>query len=368
MSMCSETKKDLDAVINYFKVLSDIGEYIDNAKSSKTVAYSHLAGNGATASLEAKLCSLYGAKHTLCVDSATNGLMYLLMATGLQRSDILTTPLSYGGTIAGALALDCKFYFAPIDATSLNLNVNAVPGILDSNKTIKAIIATEFSGNSYDMQTLHRICEKQGIWHFVDSAQSLGYDYGINNIADYNDAIVVSFGSGKQVFAGGEGGAIITNNTELYKKLISICQHPHRQERDCGIGLSTELSLNGRMHPLAAIIANGTFEQDLEELEEKREILSNALNQLAGLSEVEIVLNQRRGTYYHCPFTITNESDFAKEFETSQLAEDYYWAKANFTPIPEQLLRIGEEQRVGYYDITELEDLLKQLYLLHPKN
>ena len=351
-----------------FAILHEIEKYLTEAESSKATAYSHLAGNGETAALEAKLCSLYGAMHALCVDSATNGLMYLLMATGLQRCDILTTPLSFGGTIAGALALDCKFYFAPIDTTSLNLNVNAVPGILDSNKKIKAIITTEFSGNSYDMRTLNQICEKQGIWHFVDSAQSLGYDYGINNIADYNDAMVVSFGSGKQVFAGGEGGAIITNNTELYKKLISICQHPHRQERDCGIGLSTELSLNGRMHPLAAIIANKTFESGLHELTQKRKVMIDVLDRLSRLKSVSCILNQNGGTFYHCPFVVENECNFKKEFADSPLADEYYYTKACFVPIPEQLVRIGEGYRIGFYDGDNIEKTLKQLYLLHPKN
>ena len=69
-----------------FAILHEIEKYLTEAESSKATAYSHLAGNGATAALEAKLCSLYGAKYALCVSSATNGLMYLLMAADLQKS------------------------------------------------------------------------------------------------------------------------------------------------------------------------------------------------------------------------------------------------------------------------------------------
>lgn len=349
-------------------ILHEIEKYLTDAESDKAAAYSHLAGNGATAALEAKLCSLYGAKYALCVSSATNGLMYLLMAAGLQKSDILTTPLSFGGTIAGALALDCRFYFAKINDSTLNIDVDSTTNILDANPGIKAIVATEFAGNTYNMEVLNNICEQRGVWHFVDSAQALGYNYGISNIADYNDAMVVSFGTGKTVSAGGEGGAIITNNLELYQKLMSICQHPHRQERDCGIGLSSELALNGRIHPIAAIVANETFESGLHALTQKRKVMIDVLDSLSRLKSVSCILNQNGGTFYHSPFIVENECNFKKEFADSPLTGEYYYTKASFIPIPEQLARIGEEYRIGFYDGDKLEKTLRQLYLLHPKN
>lgn len=356
-----------NTTIRRLAILHEIEKYLTDSESNKATAYSHLAGNGATAALEAKLCSVYGAKYALCVSSATNGLMYLLMAAGLQKSDILTTPLSFGGTIAGALALDCRFYFAKINNSTLNIDIDSTANILDADPGIKAVVATEFAGNSYDMEALHYICEQRGIWHFVDSAQSLGYNYGISNIADYNDAMVVSFGTGKTVLAGGEGGAIITNNLELYQKLVSICQHPHRQERDCGIGLSSELALNGRIHPIAAIIANVTFESGLQELAQKRKMMVEMLDRLSRLKSVSCFLNQNGGTFYHCPFVVENESNFKKEFAKSPLAGEYYYTKASVIPIPEQLARIGEEYRIGFYDGDKLEKILRQLYLLHPK-
>lgn len=357
-----------NTTIRRLAILHEIEKYLTNAESNKATAYSHLAGNGATAALEAKLCSFYGAKYALCVSSATNGLMYLLMAAGLQKSDILTTPLSFGGTIAGALALDCRFYFAMINDSTLNIDVDSTANILDANLGIKAIVATEFAGNTYDMEVLNNICEQRGVWHFVDSAQALGYNYGISNIADYNDAMVVSFGTGKTVSAGGEGGAIITNNLELYQKLMSICQHPHRQERDCGIRLSSELALNGRIHPIAAIIANETFESGLQELKQKRKGMIDVLDCLSRLESVSCILNQEGGTFYHCPFIIRDKQNLEIEFAESTLSEYFYYTKANFVSIPEQLIRIGEGQRIKFYNGTKLEKLLKRLYLLHPKN
>ena len=113
-----------------------IEEYISKSLSDGEYALTHWAGNGAVAALEDKLRSHYRAKHVLCVDSATNGLMYLLLTAGLKRSEIITTPLTYGGTIAGALSLECKFHFADIDI-SLNINPDSVREILKESKKIK---------------------------------------------------------------------------------------------------------------------------------------------------------------------------------------------------------------------------------------
>jgi len=325
--------------------------------------YRHLAGNGPTADLEALLCSLYGAKHALCVDSATNGLMYLLLATGLRRREILTTPLTFGGTIAGALALDCRMHFADIDDT-LNLCPESALEVLGRNKGIKAVIAVDFAGNPHRMEALHDICSELGVWHFVDAAQSLGADYGRGDVADLNDAMVVSFGSGKAVFAGGEGGAIVTNNTELYGRLLSVCQHAHRQERDLGIGLSHEFALNGRLHPIAALIACRSFGPGLESVQKKREIFNRSLGVLSAFESVSSVFDQKGSAFYHCPFLVADERLLEEEFTASELADGFRYEKAPFVPLPLQLDRVGLGKRVKSCTCPRLEKMSDGLLLL----
>lgn len=345
---------------------SKIDEYINCALRDASYAHGHLAGNGAVAELEDKLCRLYGAKHALCVDSATNGLLYLFMATGLQHREILTSPLSFGGTIAGALALDCKIHFSDID-NRLDIHPQSVAEIIDKNHNIKAVIAVDFAGNPHDMRAIHNICQEYGIWHFVDAAQSLGADYVLNDVAKYNDALVVSFGSGKTVFSGGKGGAIITDNTILYNKLISVCQHPHRQERDIGIGLSNEFALNGGIHPLAALIANEMFDDGITAICEKQRIMNSALAVMNSFSSVSSILVQEGSTFYHCPFVVRNKKAFVKDFQQSVLSKDFYYERASFIPLPLQIERLALKKNVHAISFPQLEKILKHLYILHKK-
>lgn len=345
---------------------STIEKYIKDVQSSKSIAYSHLAGNGATASLEAKLCSHYGAKHALCVDSATNGLLYLLLAVGLQGKEIITTPLTWGGTIAGAFSMGCKFHFADVNDRTLNICPQSMETCMRKSKSIKAVIAVDFAGNPHDIVAVHKTCEDFGIWHFVDAAQSMGAIYDSVSPTRLCDAMVVSFGSGKAVF-GGEGGAIITDNSELYLKLLSICQHPHRQERDCGIGISTELALNGRIHPVAAIMANENFEAGLVSMNEKRKKMRAVCQELDKLNSVFSVVNHPNGTFYHSLFFAENESKLKIEFKESTLVDDFFWTKAAFVPLPEQLRRVGKGSMIKTYDNIQLENLLDKLYILNSK-
>lgn len=339
-------------------------KYIEEATSNHGFACGHWGGNGAIEALEHKLCGLYGAKYALCVDSATNGLLYLLLATGLQRSEILTTSLSFGGTIAGALSLGCTLAFADVDNT-LTLSPNSVQTILRFQPKTKAIIAVDYAGNPHHMQEIHRICGEYGLWHFVDAAQSMGAQYPCHDIADYCDAAVLSFGAGKTVFSGGEGGAIITNNMELYQRLLSACQHGHRQERDLGIGMSHDFALNGRIHPIASILANESFESGIMTVQSKRESYLNALASLRSFKSFLPIIKQENSSFYHCPIVVKDDKLFNLEFAESELRKNYYYSKAALTSLPEQLRRIGMSRRIRASDSFFLDGIIDKLYFLH---
>lgn len=325
--------------------------------------WAHLAGNGAIAELENKLCTLYGAKHCLCVDSATNGLMYLLLATGVKQSEILTSPLGFGGTLAGALTLDCKIHFADIDET-LNISPDASRDILGKNRDIKAVIAVDYAGNPHKMVDLHKVCQDYGVWHFVDAAQSLGVYYGRSDVSHYNDAMVLSFGAGKRISAGGEGGAIITDNTELYNRLVSTCQHAHRQERDLGIGMSHEFALNGRMHPIAAILACASFDEGLAQIQERRSSFFGALHTLSSFESVSSTFSQASSAFYHCPFLVNNVNLFNEEFERSCISSDFYYTLPGI-PLSLQMELNGLKRRIKSSDCPELDKIKINLYSLH---
>ena len=341
-----------------------------NKKSLKEIlaesSLGHLAGNGEIRKLEERLCKLYDTKYALVVDSATNAILYLFLALGIKRAEIITTPLTYGGTLSGPLILGCKFHFARIDSHSLTIDSLSILTLIKNNPRVKAVVATEFCGNTFDYKSISQICREKGILFIVDSAQNLGYNYYNESITNYADVVILSLGDGKTLCVG-SGGAILTNCDSFYKKLIATCQHPHRQEVDVGIGKSSEFSLNGRMNPILAAMANLLFEEAFLQLNKKKKNLSDVKNCLLHFKSVEEVLSQDDGTFYYFPVRIKNIDEFEEEFNNSSLCRYLYWRTANFVPRPKQLCRVGKKRSVLTYDKEQIDDVLKNLILIHTK-
>jgi dTDP-4-amino-4,6-dideoxygalactose transaminase len=224
--------------------------------------------------------------------NATVGLLALALALDIKRCEFVTSPFTYGASLAGWLLLDNTPWFADIDPLSLTLDCESARKAV-TRKT-KALLAVDIFGTSADQVELRKLADEFGLWYIADAAQSLGAFRNGLPASSLADALVISFTTGKTVFAG-EGGAVLTNNSDLYQKLVWHTQHPYRQRRDVGLRLSNEFALNARIHPLAAVWANTKFEDSLTALRQHQAEcfkIIDALNRSGLTEEIDF---ERRG-------------------------------------------------------------------------
>ncbi|MBN1829804.1 MAG: aminotransferase class V-fold PLP-dependent enzyme [Deltaproteobacteria bacterium] len=262
----------------------EIIAYLKAADSMAADQRMHLYGGGAVAELEEKLRRHYHKKYALCVSNATMGLLAVGLAAGLKGDDFITTPYTYGATVAGWLHLGNSPVFADIEADTLALDCESVKKAISKNT--RAVLAVDIHGTPHDMKGLRKIADEYGLLYVSDSAQSFGGSRDGLPAGSVADVFVVSFTAGKPLFAG-EGAAILTDDPALYEKLIWFTQHPLRQRRDIGLRLDNEFALNARLHPLAAVWANAVFEGSLERLKARQKRcfdIIKALNEI-GLTE-----------------------------------------------------------------------------------
>jgi perosamine synthetase len=264
-------------------------EYFAAIRKQPELRKIQLNGTGAVAELEGKLARDYGKKHALCFSNATTALLAIALALDLKEADFISTSLTYGATLAGWLLLGNRPQFCDLEPLTQTLSPDSVRKVITSDT--KAILAVDLHGNPCDTVALREIADEYELWYIADAAQSFGARRSDLPASALADAIVVSFTVGKSLFAG-EGGAIVTDNTELYQKLVWWTQHPDRQRRDIGFGFENQFGLNGRIHPLAATIASATFEASLAQLK---------IHQERCLAIIE-VLNQS-GLTVPMPFT-----------------------------------------------------------------
>ncbi len=308
--------------------IASLAEYIEGCYSQPSLQHTHLAGAGATFHLEEKLRNYYSKKFAVTFSSATMALQAVCLAMELQDTEILTTPINWGGSIAPFLLHRNKLRFASVDSASLNLSLSDLPSAI-THKT-KAVLSVDYNGTPTDSKTIKNFCESHGLKYISDSAQSLGACRNKKPAGFFADTIVLSFSPGKSFFAG-EGGAVITDDENLFEKLIWYSQHPSKQKTVFGISSYNEYApLNGKINPLSAILLNETFESSLTALKKYQEKCFQLLTQLQTEKLIEStphITSPEQSTYFNFSLQL-------KESVSLQQVNDYLkHQKHSFTAI-----------------------------------
>jgi dTDP-4-amino-4,6-dideoxygalactose transaminase len=225
-----------------------------------------LSGSGVVHDLECRLVDFYSKRHALAVSNATLGLYAISLAVGLRNREVVTTPLTWGGTIAGPLSAGARIVFSDVDPVTLTLEPHGIESKCGSRTA--AIVAVDFFGVPADDEALRKLADSLGLWYIHDAAQSFGARIAGRPAGSMAHAIIVSFSPGKGLSAG-EGGAILTDDDDLYERLVWLTQHPDRQKRELGLGCTNELALNMRIHPIAAAWAAADFDDALIRVDQR---------------------------------------------------------------------------------------------------
>lgn len=164
-----------------------------------------------------------GAKHAVVVNSGTSALHCACIAAGVGEGDeVITTPITFAASANCALYCGAKPVFADIDPETYNIDPASIRKCI-TDKT-KAVVAVDYTGQAVKVDEIRAICEEFGLIFIEDAAHSIGTKYNGKYVGNLADMTCFSFHPVKTVTAG-EGGAILTNDDELYKKLVLAHAH-----------------------------------------------------------------------------------------------------------------------------------------------
>lgn len=289
-------------------VISSFVQYIEGCSQSCSMQRQHLSGAGAVHLLEEKLKQFYEKKYAIAFSNATVALQALCLAMNLKGSEIITSPVNWGGSIAPFLLHKNKLRFTSVDLSSLNLEANDLPTTI-TPKT-RAVLSVDYNGIPSDSEAIKIFCQQNGLLYISDSAQSMGAYRNGKPAGHFADVIVLSFSPGKSLFAG-EGGAVITDDEDLYDKLIWFSQHPAKQKTIFGPTNYNEYApLNGRMNPFSAIFLNESFEFLLEKLKQYQDICFDSITLLLQANLIEpitTIKNPGESTFFNFSVRLTPE-------------------------------------------------------------
>ena len=173
--------------------------------------------------LERTLCEYTGAKYAVAVNSGTSALHCACIAAGVGPGDeVITTPMTFAASANCALYCGARPVFADINPDTYCIDPESIRKHI-TDKT-KAVVAVDFTGQAVQINEIRKICDEYNLIFIEDAAHSIGTKYNGKPVGSLADMTCFSFHPVKTV-TGGEGGAILTNSEDLYKKLVLAHTH-----------------------------------------------------------------------------------------------------------------------------------------------
>lgn len=203
----------------------------DIASINKVLKSAFLTQGPVVTEFEKSLCHYTKAKYALAVANGTVALHLAMLVLGIQKDhEVITSPLTFVASANCVLYCGGKVVFADIEEDSGLIDPSEIEKKITKNT--KAIIPVHYAGQSADMEKIAQIAKKHNLFVIEDAAHAIGSEYQGSKVGScrYSDMTIFSFHPVKTITTG-EGGAITTNNHNLYKKLLLLRTHGITKER-----------------------------------------------------------------------------------------------------------------------------------------
>ena len=217
--------------MNDFKVRSDWMPFcvpdISDAEVqavSDTVRSGWWAKGPRTIEFEKRFAEYVGAKYCVGVNSCTAALHLALMTQGIGPGDeVITTPLTFASSANTILHVGATPVFADIDPETGLIDPKEIEKKI-TDKT-RAVVPVHYSGLAADIGEIGRLCDRYGLFLSEDAAHAVETRYNGELIGHHpRGAVSYSFYATKNL-ACGEGGALVTDDEEVYKKASILSCH-----------------------------------------------------------------------------------------------------------------------------------------------
>jgi Predicted pyridoxal phosphate-dependent enzyme apparently involved in regulation of cell wall biogenesis len=227
--------------------LPPLEEY--NAYVSQIWKRNWLTNNGPLVNeLELNLKEILGLDYLLFVSNGTIALQMAIKALGL-KGEIITTPFSYVATTSSIVWESCTPVFVDIDSSRLTIDPFKIEELITDKTT--AILATHVYGIPCHIEQIEFIAQKYNLKVIYDAAHAFGTIYKGKSLLSYGDISTLSTHATK-LFHTIEGGAVITQQSELLKQLAYLRNFGHDgPERFHGVGINGK---NSEFHAAMGLV------------------------------------------------------------------------------------------------------------------
>jgi len=287
-----------------------------------------------------------------------------LMAYDIGPGDaVFTTPFTFFATGEAIALLGATPVFVDIEQDSYNIDPllleQTIERVKTENKLIpKGIIPVDLFGLSADYDRIKLIAEKYDLFIVQDAAQGFGAELKGKKAPSMGDIGCTSFFPAKPLGCYGDGGAVFTDDDEIYEKLQSVLVHGKGKDKYDNV----RLGLNARLDTIQAAILLEKLKHYPNEIERRQQVAAWYLEHLDGAVQCPVVPEGYKSVW--AQFSI--RSPHFEQMQTALKTVDV--PTARYYPVPLHLSKAFEELGYAEGSMPVSEAASKDIFALpmHP--
>ncbi len=293
--------------------------------------------------LEAEVADYHDVRHAVGVASGTDALLLTLRALGIEAGDeVITTPFTFIATAEVLGLLGATPVFVDIDPQTFNINAALIEQAITEKTT--AVIPVHLFGQPCDMDPIITVAREAGLKVIEDCAQAFGALYKGKTVGTFGDAGCFSFFPSKNLACYGDGGMVLTDDTELDARLRVLRNHGSAVRYHHGT-----LGYNSRLDELQAAILRVKL-QYIDRFNEGRRNAARLYQQYIRRTDVTLPQEVPRCRHVYHQYTLLSKKrdDFQITLTQAGIASAIYYPvplhrQEVFRGMPHQSLPVTED-------------------------
>ena len=300
-----------------------------------------------THELAERIAALAGAKHAVCVNSATGALHLALEAMGIGPGDeVITSPYTFAATVNVIEHVRATPVLVDVEADTLCIDPRRVEAAITPRT--KVVLSVDYGGHPCDYDALRAITAPRAIRIVDDAAHALGAAYKGRPVGDASlaDVTAFSFYATKNLTTG-EGGAAVTDDTALAERIQLLSLHGMSRDAwkrygDTGSWFY-EVVAPGWKYNLSDVLAAigvGQLERFGESQERRLALVERYRTQLADVPEVAVPIARPDVTHAWHLFPIAlgleqltiDRARFITELRSENIGTSVHFIPIHFHP------------------------------------
>jgi dTDP-4-amino-4,6-dideoxygalactose transaminase len=212
---------------------------------------------------EKNAAAFLGVKYAVGVGNGFDALYLILRSLNIGPGDeVITTPNTAFATTLAILKSGAKPVFADISLETRGINAETIKSKI--TKKTKALMPVHIYGNMTGIMEIKKLADDQGFYLIEDACQAFGAKLNGKSAGTIGKAGAFSFYPTKNLGAIGDGGMLVTNDSEIFEqsKVLRNYGQSQRYYHDLP-------GINSRLDELQAAILSVKLKQ-LTEFTRKR--------------------------------------------------------------------------------------------------